>query len=77
MGDKSSKPVKFDEKQSSRHAIARFGDGLPETIAATLDAIAAADWELVCHPVSGISDCWLFRTTKRNAKDPQTCDLQR
>jgi hypothetical protein len=65
------KPVKFDEKPSFRHAIACFGDGLGETITPTLDAIAAAGWELVCHPVSDIHDGWLFRTTNRNAKNPQ------
>jgi hypothetical protein len=71
MSDKHSKPVKFDEKPVSRHGIARFGDGLPETITPILDAISAAGWELALHPVNGILDAWLFRTTKRKAEDPQ------
>ena len=67
MIDKSS-----EGKMSSRHGIARFGDGLSETITPILDAISAAGWELAFHPISGIHDGWLFRTTSRSAKDPQT-----
>ena len=71
MSDKPSKPVKFGEKPSSRHGIARFGDSLSETITPILDAISAAGWELAFHPISGIHDGWLFRTTSRSAEDPQ------
>ena len=72
MRDNHSKPVKFEEKPVSRHGIARFGDHLPETIPPILDAISAAGWELAFHPVNGILEAWLFRTTKRKAEDPQT-----
>ena len=58
MSDKPSKPVKFDEKSSSRHGIARFGNSLSETITPILDAISAAGWELAFHPISGIHDGW-------------------
>jgi hypothetical protein len=59
MSDNFSKPVKYEEKPIFRHAIVELWGDLEKTTAPILDAISAAGWQFVCHPVNGVQAAWL------------------